>query len=223
MTSRPPDDPVAKALALDGDAARIKDFYREWSRSYDDDVAGEGYRAPEITASLARLVQLSWLRIKRADTQIIDAGCGTGLAGIALRNAGFVQVDGFDIAPAMTEKAEQTGAYRRLLADIDLNADDPGLGEFAETYDIVTCAGVFTLGHVAPEGLRHLFSLARPGGFIIVSTREDYLKKTDFRGHAKHVEEGGQAALVITLPEASYVGDDQADYWVFRKLPVPAA
>ena len=150
---------------------------------------------------------------------ILDAGCGTGLAGIALRNAGFVQVDGFDIAPAMTEKAEQTGAYRRLLADIDLNADDPGLGEFAETYDIVTCAGVFTLGHVAPEGLRHLFSLARPGGFVIVSTREDYLKKTDFRGHAKHVEEGGQAALVVTLPEAGYVGDDQADYWVFRKLP----
>ncbi|MBO6726817.1 MAG: class I SAM-dependent methyltransferase [Rhizobiaceae bacterium] len=219
MNSRSPDDPVAKALALDGDADRIKDFYGDWARSYDDDVASEDYRAPEIIASLARLIQLSWLGRAPADLRVMDAGCGTGLAGIALRSAGFPHVDGFDIAPAMTAKAEKTGAYGRLLAEIDLNADDPGLGALNGTYDIVTCAGVFTLGHVAPEGLRHLFALSRHGGFVIISTRESYLNSSDFRGYVRQMERAGEATLIFTLPDASYVGDDRADYWVFRKLP----
>lgn len=206
------------ALALDGDAKRIKDFYREWAQSYDVDVGSEGYRAPDIVAGLARIIQLSWLEGKRADLRIMDAGCGTGLAGAALRKAGFGHVDGFDIAPDMVEAARETNAYERLIPEIDLNARDPGLSDIAGDYDMVTCAGVFTLGHVEPQGLDHLVALAREGGFIIVSTREDYLKKTDYREYSGELESTGAVSLEMTLPDARYVGEDRADYWVYRKI-----
>jgi 2-polyprenyl-3-methyl-5-hydroxy-6-metoxy-1,4-benzoquinol methylase len=222
MSSGPASSPIEGALALDGDPERIKDFYRDWAQSYDADVGGEGYRAPGIVATLARLLQLSWFDAAQSDLRIMDAGCGTGLAGVALRKAGFANVDGFDIAPEMVDEARATGAYARLLAEIDLNADDPGLTGLAGSYDIVTCAGVFTLGHVEPQGLNHLFALLRAGGFVIVSTREDYLKQSNYRTFSRKLVADGDIALVQTLSDAHYVGGDRADYWVYRKTPSAA-
>ncbi|MBO6718629.1 MAG: methyltransferase domain-containing protein [Rhizobiaceae bacterium] len=217
MSDRAPTDPVAKALALDGDPDRIRDYYRDWAQSYDSDVGEEGYRAPDIIATLARAIQLSWFDAARTDLRIMDAGCGTGLGGVALQRAGFTHVDGFDIAPEMVDAARATQAYERLLPDIDLNAADPGLADLSGCYDMVTCAGVFTLGHVEPQGLDHLVDLARDGGFVIVSTREDYLKQSDYRDYSGKLEARGSVELVHALPDARYVGDDRADYWVYRK------
>lgn len=217
MSGRPASSSIENALALDGDAERIKDFYRDWAQSYDADVGDEAYRAPDIIANLARIIQLSWLDAKRADLKIMDAGCGTGLAGVALRKAGFKHVDGFDIAPEMVDAARETEAYETLLPEIDLNAVDPGLSELEGAYDIITCAGVFTLGHVEPRGLDHLVALARYGGFVIVSTRDDYLKQSDYREHTQDLEARGDIRLAFRLPDARYVGEDRADYWVYRK------
>lgn len=210
-------EPVAKALALDGDAERIKDYYRDWASTYDADVGEEGYHAPDIVAALARLLTLSYLETGRDQPKVMDAGCGTGLSGVALARAGFSRIDGFDIAPEMVEAAQATGAYGQLLSEIDLNAEDAGLSAFAGGYDMVACVGVFTLGHVAPRGLDHLIAITRPGGFLVVSTRADYLKRSDFRDYSDELERRGAISLVQSLADARYVGGDRADYWVFRK------
>lgn len=210
-------DGVRKALALGGDAGRIKDYYRGWAESYDEDVGAEDYRAPQITASLARLMHLSYRQGPRKNLKVMDAGCGTGLSGVALKEAGFAAIDGFDIAPEMVDAARETGAYGTLLSGIDLNADDPGLAAFGEAYDVVTSVGVFTLGHVEPAGLGHLLAMTQPGGFLIVSTRDGYLRESGFRDHVKALEDSGAIALVNHVADANYVGEDNADYWVYRK------
>lgn len=208
---------VKKALALGGDAERIKDYYRDWAHSYDADVDAENYRAPQITAALARLMHLSYLDVPRKALKVMDAGCGTGLSGVALKEAGFAAIDGFDIAPEMVEAARATGTYETLLSGIDLNVDDPGLSGFAEAYDVVTSVGVFTLGHVDPAGFEHLIALAKAGGFLIVSTRDGYLAESGFGEYVRQREASGAVALINHVAGASYVGEDRADYWVYRK------
>src|ERR1700722_7396317 len=50
------------------------------------------------------------------DAQGIDFGCGSGVLGIALRDAGLRQpLDGIDLSPVMLDLARATGCYRDLL------------------------------------------------------------------------------------------------------------
>ena len=72
---------------------------------------------------------------------MLDLGCGTGLAGVALND--FAQaIDGIDISPKMLAKAVERGIYRHLrTGDATALLDtDPS---FAGPYDLVTAADVF--------------------------------------------------------------------------------
>jgi len=60
------------------------------------------------------------LRAAGVDGEILDAGCGTGLVGVALAERGARSIDGVDLSPGMIAKAKETGVYRRL-APADLS------------------------------------------------------------------------------------------------------
>ena len=50
------------------------------------------------------------------DAQGIDFGCGSGLLGMALKEAGLQRpLDGLDLSPVMLDLARQSGSYRHLL------------------------------------------------------------------------------------------------------------
>lgn len=214
----PKSEGIHNALKLDGDARRIKDYYRDWAESYDEDVTGEGYRAPQVVASLAALVQSAYIERKRESVAVMDAGCGTGLSGEALRKTGFMRIDGFDIAAEMVAVAEGTGVYGELLSGIDLNSAAAELDGLEGCYDIVASVGVFTQGHVASGGFDHLVRLARPGMFVIVSTREGYIGQSGFADHVAALERDGKIVKVLHMTDALYVGADPADYWVYRRI-----
>lgn len=151
---------IKDSHALDGDAGRLAQFYRGWASSYDLDVGRNGYWGPMIVAELAAAVQTAYLARHRAATAILDAGCGTGLVGAELESLGFRVIDGFDLSEEMVEKARQTRVYRHVQGDVDLNRLPSEY--FSASYDITVCCGVFTLGHVGPDGLRDLGSRHAP-------------------------------------------------------------
>lgn len=215
--ANPTSEDINRALQLGGDADKIRDYYREWAKRYDDDVTGEGYHAPAIVAELAGVAQLGYAEQSREELRVMDAGCGTGLTGVALRAAGFRKIDGFDISPEMVAESRATGAYDTLITGTDLNLPDAGLGYWAETYDIVTCVGVFTLGHVGPEGFEHLVAITKPGGFLVTSARDDYVEETGIAGYLANLEGESRIETLQHLSGARYVGPDRADYWVHRK------
>lgn len=72
---------------------------------------------------------------------MLDLGCGTGLAGAALRDLAAT-IDGIDISPKMLAKAAERGIYRHLRTGdaTTLLGADPS---FAGPYDLVTAADVF--------------------------------------------------------------------------------
>ena len=64
-------------------------------------------------------------------------GCGTGLSGAALAEAGFTTIDGSDLSPGMLDKARALGVYRDLWLPDDLPD---------RRYDAVAAVGVIGPG-----------------------------------------------------------------------------
>ena len=112
------------------------------------------------------------------------------------------------------QAANGTG-YRQVLGDIDImsadNAFEPG------SYDAVLCAGVFTLGHVAPDALNVLLRLTRPDGLVVVSTRSQYYDTTDYRQVAGALLDAGHMSLVEAVMDSSYLDGSTSHFWAYRK------
>jgi predicted TPR repeat methyltransferase len=141
----------------------IADYYDDWAASggYDTDVASWGYEAPERVAAM--VVERS------APGEVLDAGCGTGRVGVALRAAGVDDIIGGDFTPASIEVARSLGVYRSV-GHLDLN----GPLDFAtDRFSAAVSVGVFS--YVADTGaaLAELLRVVRPGGTVIFTQRTD--------------------------------------------------
>jgi len=99
------------------------------------------------------------------DAQGIDFGCGSGVLGIALRNAGLRQpLDGLDLSPVMLGLARETGCYRHLhRANLLMPQECP---ELAKPYDFAITVGL--MGDYVPYyvALPHIVSSLRTGAFL---------------------------------------------------------
>lgn len=205
---------IKDSHALDGDAGRLANFYRGWASSYDLDVGRDGYCGPMIVAELAGAVQTAYLARHRTAIAVLDAGCGTGLVGVELERLGFRLIDGIDLSEEMAEKARRTRVYRHVRGNVDLNER---LAEYSSaSYDITVCCGVFTLGHVRPEGLRELARITRPNGFIIASTRKSYADTASFEVEVRRLQDAGILVTAQRLNDGRYVAEEDAHYWVFQ-------
>ena len=65
-----------------------------------------GYRAPQILRSLAEMLMIGL----DGPLDILDLGCGTGLAGEAFKSLAR-RLDGIDLSPLMIERAKGRGIY----------------------------------------------------------------------------------------------------------------
>lgn len=205
---------IKASHVLNGNAARLADHYQAWASSYNRDVDRERYCGPLIVAELAGAVQAAYIDGDRAAVAVLDAGCGTGLVGRQLKRLGFRSIDGFDLSEAMAQEARQTGIYRQVESDVNLN--EP-LSDFSSgSYDMTVCCGVFTLGHVRPEGLRELARVTRPNGFVIVSTRKSYAEATSFEQEVLCMQKEGVLVPAQCLKDGKYLEEEDAHYWVLR-------
>lgn len=151
---------------FDGEAtASLEDRYDTWAETYDADHDQWGWRGPDLLAAAT----VRHIGALDAAATIVDAGCGTGKAAIALRKAGWSgRVVGVDLSRGMLDRASQSGAYDELikcsLSDVPL-ADGCAVATVS--------SGVFTLGHVGGEALAELARITKPGGIVAVTQRID--------------------------------------------------
>jgi cyclopropane fatty-acyl-phospholipid synthase-like methyltransferase len=121
--------------------------------------------------------------------RVLDAGCGTGVVTLALRDAlvrrGFElgTFQGFDLTPAMIERFRAT-LRKRGIEDVQLErADVLELGTLPESwrdYDLVVSASMFEYLPRArlSAGLAELRSLLKEGGrFVLFVTRRNWLTR----------------------------------------------
>jgi len=99
------------------------------------------------------------------DAQGIDFGCGSGVLGLALRDAGLmIPLDGLDLSPVMLDLARATGCYRQLeRANLLLPQECPALGK---PYDFAITMGL--MGDYVPYylALPHIVATLRAGSFV---------------------------------------------------------
>ncbi len=188
---------------------RVKEFYEDWAKNYNIDTTGSDYTGPTIAARLLH----QHLTVK--DSELLDAGCGTGLVGVELQALGYINVDGFDLSDSMVELATATGAYRQVLGSIDMMRATESFP--AASYDAILSVGVFTLGHVPPEALIVLLRLTKAGGLLVISTRTHYYHQTNFQQVVDELTTSQQAEFIQLIKDAPYNNDGDGHYWVFRK------
>jgi ubiquinone/menaquinone biosynthesis C-methylase UbiE len=140
---------------MSDDHTKVQEFFTaraaDWDSRFPDD--GPAYRAA-----------VAELRL-RPGSRVLDAGCGTGRALPALRDAVGASgiVLGADLTPAMLEAAREAGRDRDgqlLLADV------ARLPLLAESLDAVFGAGLIAHLPDPAENLRELRRVVRPGGLL---------------------------------------------------------
>ncbi len=164
----------AYALETPEDSVRL---YGEWALTYDTEFVDRfGYVLfRRVAEQLAKLKD-------RVDGPVLDVGCGTGIVGACLREAGIEAVDGIDIsAPMLAEAGRKRTAngepvYRNLIeADLTTKLD------IADArYAGLVSAGTFTHGHLGPEPLNELWRVAAPGAQCAVSVRSTHYESVGF-------------------------------------------
>lgn len=164
--------------------------YDEWAEQFNGDIALQDYVAP---MHVARALIDAGADIKG---EILDAGCGTGLSGVALVNAGATTMDGIDFSEGMLKVAAKTGIYRTLMP-VDLSKPIPNTKD--ESYDILTCVGTLTHGHVkAVPALREFVRVVRRGGYIAATILDDIWEVNGYAAEVKSLEEQGLVKVVST-------------------------
>lgn len=184
---------VDDAYALKTPADNI-DLYKRWAGSYDTDFAElEGY------VLYLHVSEQLFRRQSQIDGPILDVGCGTGLVGRVLRDAGLEMIDGIDISPEMLAEAgsktsvDGEAVYRKLIpADLTMTVDIPD-----DHYGALISAGTFTHGHLGPESLDELWRVAAPGALAVIGVRSTHYEAMGFK--AKF--EADVANGTITEPE----------------------
>ncbi len=145
-------------------SAEVKKTYDDWAAGYDDSMAGWDYRAPNQAAA--------YLRAEMPPASLIlDAGCGTGLTGAALRAAGFTgPIDGIDLSSPSLKLADKLSVYRAL--DV-ANLQALPLPIADDSYDALICIGVMTYVSDTEGVLREFARIIRSGGRVLVTQRDD--------------------------------------------------
>lgn len=192
-------------------------MYDEWAENYDADLDGWDYEVPERIAALLVATGLP-------DGEVLDAGCGTGRSGAALRDAGVSDVLGVDVSPASLAVAERRGVYR-ATRDVDLTQPLP----FADDrFAAVVCAGVLSYVVDVAATIEELVRVASPGGRVVLTHRSDLWDEQRLDDVLARIE--GPAALTVSvseplpyLPGHTEFGDDIGVRHVTIDLPAAPA
>ena len=188
------------------DASRA--FYDAWAETYDAELLANGYDTPRRCAdALARYVA-------ERDAPIAELGCGTGLGGRALKEAGFTTIDGFDLSPEMLNRARDTGAHRET-GPVDLSQP---LCLPEGTYHHAAAIGALTPKTLPPTVFDEILSILPPGGFFVFSLNDHAIADQGFNTRLLELTELGGADLLSKEHGEHLPGIDlQSTVFVLRK------
>jgi|TARA_B110000459_G_scaffold199761_1_gene246975 ubiquinone/menaquinone biosynthesis C-methylase UbiE len=161
------------------DMKELEGIYTQWASHYEHDVIKlAGYVGHIVTTEIL----LRYL--KSTKSKILDAGCGTGLAGDILYKSNYKNIFGVDFSQKMLDKASKKNIYKSLnLCDLTqkLNFKD-------NSFDAIVCAGTFTCGHVGPEALYEMVRIAKSKGFICFTVRKQEWELSPYEKIIKDLE-----------------------------------
>lgn len=148
-TGGPPPERMA-----DAHVAALFDVY---APSFDDSLRGFlAYRAPECLIDAVRSVLGA-----RRELDVLDLGCGTGLAGPLLRPFAR-RLEGIDLSTGMLDKARERGVYDALRAG-EITAE---LAASTASHDLIVAVDVLVYFGALEPLFQNVARRLAPGGLF---------------------------------------------------------
>ncbi|MCJ2011863.1 tetratricopeptide repeat protein [Methylobacterium sp. J-076] len=197
-----PDNPSAQHLiaAITGENTPerasdryVKALFDGFASSFDHKLARLDYRAPElVVAAIDACVGL------RSDCVVLDAGCGTGLCGPALKTHAR-ELIGVDLSSGMLDEAAQRGCYDQLeQAELtQFLRDHPGRYDVVASADTLCYFGPLDQVAAAADGA------LRQGGTFVFSVEESDGATFTLHPHGRYSHASGYVERCLS--EAGFV------------------
>ncbi|XP_073421879.1 methyltransferase-like protein 27 [Dendrobates tinctorius] len=205
-------------------------FYDRWATRYEEDVSILEYKAPRLAARALASVCL----VNRELQLVLDVACGTGRAAEELQRYGFNLFHGLDGSAGMLEIAKKKDLYLELKQSM---LGQEQLPYDSEKYDAVIIVGALSDGQVPVSVLPELLRVAKPGGFVCMTTRSNisnlhYKAELEEEIASLHSKRLWKHVLVQEVEQWEKATSDkeitqESDYipgviYIFRKmLPLP--
>ena len=179
-------------------------YYQNWTdnNKYNKDMVDWNYTAPQETVSVLKKYALS------KNSNILDAGCGTGLVGIQLKKYGYLNIEGVDFSQSMLDLVPQN-IYKKI-EKIDLNKP---LKFKNNIYDVVMCVGTFTYGHVKPHALDEIIRITKNKGLICFTINEGIYEEYGFDKKIKELSDS-KSWKVKEFFKSDYITTKGVEAWL---------
>ena len=180
--------------------AQLRERYDVWAADYDRDLDELKWSAPQAGAERCA-------HFAKDGEEILDAGCGTGLVGVALAELGHTRIVGFDLSTGMLERSAERGVYSELHQGSLLDRLPFDDGRFGS----VVSVGVFTLGHVDGSAFAELARVTASGGHVSFTFRDDAVDRLGYRAEQQRMIDSGVWELVDRTEPMALIHEDGED------------
>jgi len=183
---------------------KVLKYYDDWTKNaqFNQDMIDWEYTAPVNT------VQLIDKYIHNKNIKILDAGCGSGLAGIELKKRGFTNIYGVDFSQSMLNLIPNN--IYQTVEIIDLNEplkyDDNDFGA-------IICVGTFTYGHVKAHALDEFIRVTNKNGYICFTINEGIYTEYKFDKKINELSKN-KSWEVLNLSKSSYIVNKDVEAWL---------
>ena len=197
-TSGKIDSRLSKVYENDGNKQELFD---NLASTYDHDLVDDlGYVAD--AEACRQFVSL----ITDRQARILDAGCGTGLVGRRLKQAGYTNIHGNDYSVKMLDQARATGAYQSLEQhDLTLPV------KAHQLYDAAIAVGVFAFSVPSAEHLVNITRSLKVGGIAIVTVNGKAWKEVDWEAKLVGFNKNFPDAQLTDIQTIDYLTTDGID------------
>jgi len=192
------DSRLSKVYENDGNKQELFD---NWASTYDHDLVDDlGYVADaEACRHFASLVT-------DRQARILDAGCGTGLVGSRLKQAGYINIHGKDYSVKMLDEAMATGAYQSLEQHdltLPVETDHP--------FDAAIAVGVFAFSVPSAEHLVNITRSLKVGGIAIVTVNGKAWEEVEWESRLKGFNQNYPDARLVDIQTIDYLTAEGID------------
>lgn len=179
----------------------IEGYYDNWARDYDQNLRDWNYQAPKVAAGLLK-------QEVAIESNILDAGCGTGLSGTALKDAGYQHIAFMDISQDSLDLAHKTGAYTALK---QVNMQVSPLPYETDEFAGLQCVGVLTYAPDTDGILREFCRIVQSGGLVMFTQRDDLFAERHCTAVFQALEDKGLWSKVAVSDPQTYLPNTE-DY-----------
>ena len=192
--------PIYKLTSKD----KVLKYYDDWTKNaqFNQDMIDWEYTAPVNT------VQLIDKYIHDKNIKILDAGCGSGLAGIELKKRGYTNIHGVDFSKSMLNLIPNNIYQNVELIDLNepLKYDDNDFGA-------IICVGAFTYGHVKAHALDEFIRVTNKNGYICFTINEGIYTEYKFDKKINELSKN-KSWEILNLSKSSYIVNKDVEAWL---------